>query len=263
MENTKIEWAHHTFNPWRGCQKVAPECDNCYAEAMDKRFFGGRNWGPLRVLPEDRSTGWRSLYSDANWQQPLRWARKARALGERHRVFCASLGDVLEDREELHEPRKRLCDLIHQTADALDWLLLTKRPQNAILIPSDIWERVWAGTSAGLQSTAEKNIPHLLKISAKKLFLSAEPLLGPVDVSIYLAHWDWPRLNWVICGGESGPEARAMHPDWARSLLNQCLAADVPFFFKQWGAYDHSGRRVGKKRAGRLLNGWEWNEVPG
>ena len=168
------------------------------------------------------------------------------------------MGDVLEARKELHEPRKRLCDVIAETADALDWLLLTKRPQNADMISRDVWARVWAGTSAGLQVTANKNIPQLLRVPAAKLFLSAEPLLGSVDISIYL-----PHLDWVIVGGESGPRARPMQPDWARSLRDQCRAKGVPFFFKQWGQHDQTGRPAGKKVAGRLLDGRTWDEVPG
>lgn len=315
---TEIAWCHHTFNPWEGCQKVAPECAHCYAEARDKHWHRGENWGPLRVLNgstidvENRGPLWRGTRlvrtSESYWRQPLKWAKEARAAGERRRVFCLSLGDILEDRAELIEPRDQTFELIYQTRDVLDWLLLTKRPENAGLIPDGIWRLVWAGVSAGTQETADRNVPLLLKIPAKVRFVSAEPLLGPVDVYGWLirrnpdppaTNWDMSRrqsVEWVIVGGESGHGARPMHPDWARLIRDQCAAAGVPFFFKQHGEwlplsdYDftihgadtskHQHRfawrigeknnnelpiscyRVGKKAAGRLLDGREWSEMP-
>lgn len=175
---TEIAWCHHTFNPWEGCQKVAPECAHCYAEARDKHWHRGENWGPLHVL-DGKMSGRRLIReSKSYWRQPLKWAQEARAAGERRRAFCLSLGDILEDRDELVEPRVRTMGLIAETSDALDWLLLTKRPENAALIPDDIWRIVWAGVSAGTQETADRNIPLLLKIPASVRFVSAEPLLG-------------------------------------------------------------------------------------
>src|SRR5689334_23137746 len=136
-ENSKIEWTHHTFNPWRGCARVSPGCEHCYAETWAKRNpaqFG--TWG---------ATGTRVVASDAMWREPLKWDRKAAAAGERHRVFCASLADVGEDRLDLMVPRRRLCELIVDTPN-LDWLLLTKRPENlARLFPQQILERCWVG----------------------------------------------------------------------------------------------------------------------
>lgn len=334
-EQSKIEWTDHTFNPWEGCQKVAPECDHCYAEARDVRFTGGTHWGPK--APRRRT-------STQNWNKPRRWNAQADAFfaahGRRQRVFCASLADVFDN---AIDPawRADLWALIRE-CDRLEWLLLTKRPQNiAKMLPPDWgdgWLHVWLGTSAGTQKTANHNIPHLMAAPATIRFVSAEPMLGPLDLTQamegesalemdcwgqcgwcdsgkHALHNCWrgrqsdrdfakgrSGLDWVICGGESGPNARPMHPDWARSLRDQCRDADVPFFFKQWGNWaveidrdnddpdwraDYKkarrdgwtilnfeggrgfhGERVclmkrsAKDAAGRELDGQEWNEVP-
>lgn len=247
-ENSNIEWTDHTFNPWMGCTKVSPACDNCYAE-RDTARFKQVEWGPH--APRKRT-------SPANWKKPLAWNRKAEKLGVRFKVFCASLADVFDNHRSISPAwRQDLWELIEATPN-LDWLLLTKRPQNiAKYIPS--WwlnegcpDNVWLGTTAENQEEADRRIPHLLGIPAKVHFLSCEPLLGPIDlISIHvdgirlnsLVGWMeghgtvWNALKWIICGGESGPNARPMHPDWARSLRDQCARAGVPFLFKQWGEY--------------------------
>lgn len=306
--NTKIEWAHHTFNMWRGCTKVSAGCDHCYAEVMSKRnptVLGV--WGP---------EGARAVAADDYWAKPLAWDAAAKAAGERHRVFCASLADVFEGPETMpaeawpvvKAARQRLFGLILDTPH-LDWLLLTKRPQNVLRYSpmrdetGRDWRRdgwptnIWLGTSVENQAAADERIPHLLKVPARVRFLSCEPLLGSVDVSGWLlsgfprhidrdgrAHGAPLGIHWVIAGGESGGSARPMHPAWARSLRDQCQAAGVAYFYKQHGEWlpvaDLNGRRglrptdvyewpdnkraikVGKKEAGRLLDGREWNEVP-
>lgn len=254
-DNSKIEWTDHTFNPWEGCQAVAAECDNCYAEARDKRFTGGTHWGPK--APRRRT-------SAQNWNKPRKWHRNAEAFfaehGRRQRVFCASLADVFDNAVD-PQWRSDLFDLIRE-CDGMDWLLLTKRPQNiAKMLPEDWgngWPHVWLGTSAGTQKTADQNIPPLLAVPAAVRFVSAEPLLGPVNLRELQSGW-WcvsaldgyqfhdtdrsapsqkcAKLDWVICGGESGPRARPMHPDSARALRDQCQAAGTAFFFKQWGEW--------------------------
>lgn len=507
--NTKIEWAHHTFNPWIGCTKVSAACDHCYAEDWDKRYEGGQHWGAGAP---------RRLTSAANWRKPLAWNRQAAKADTRPRVFCASLADVF-DSEVPDAWRDRLFALIALTPH-LDWLLLTKRPQVArkylsdpdkprrvdtlkhvilagrlseihapermaeaadwpgyfvtskgrvlsdktnagtrgdarhelkpqigaggharvTLYAGDVEQRelvhrlvldtfdrsardgeqgchidgdpennalwnlrwgdqsanwedskrhgtrrryskltiedvdqirqrlaagesayaiapdfgvsdtqirniatgrqwqpechlewplksVWLGTTVETQQMAEVRIPTLLQCPAARRFLSCEPLLGPVQlddlcdghkfVDALRGNW-WhdaprgpierghPKLDWIIAGGESGPHAQPSHPDWFRSLRDQCQAAGVPFFFKQWGEWSEAqsgdvfdtakGRagkppalivdpndgtvhcflpeneepdrryramlKVGKKAAGRLLDGREWNEVP-
>lgn len=399
-ENSKIEWTHHTFNPWIGCQKVGPGCDHCYAEAMMDTRLGRVQWGPHAA---------RSRTSPSYWRKPMVWDAAAKSAGQRHRVFCASLADVFDNHASiLPEWRDDLWALIAATPH-LDWMLLTKRPgniANMLPVPFDFekqYPNVWLGCTVVNQAEADRDIPKLLAVPAAVRFLSMEPLLGPVDLRRWTAsanvtckackHFFWlhdadpcdhaesgawtlacpncgdcrckpawtpadarhlqmePPADWldrsvgrfdrvhptialssmidlVIVGGESGPGARPMHPDWARSLRDQCVAAGVPFFFKQWGEWvplcalgetaadalyrvqspeaaareaprkclhdsiclspdgstfslgqagqvhkieegafsDHrsmSMYRVGKKAAGRLLDGRTWDQMPG
>jgi protein gp37 len=225
-KDSKIEWTDHTFNAWWGCEKIAPECAFCYAATFDTRI-GGAHWG---------ADAPRRFFGDAHWREPLKWNEEAKTAGQRRRVFCSSMSDVGEIHadeavnEKMNEARARLRELIKATP-WLDWLLLTKRPENLILlfgIEFFLKQRnVWVGTTAGTQATAEKNIPPLLNVPAAIHFLSMEPLLEAVDLS---ADWNCldkrlaSRIDWVIVGGESGPNARPMHPDWARSLRDQCEA---------------------------------------
>jgi protein gp37 len=231
-ENSGIEWTDHTFNPWWGCTKISPACDNCYAEALDKRT-GGEHWGPKA---ERRRT------SKSNWAQPLKWNKQAQEQGVRVRVFCASMADVF-DNQVPDEWRDDLWELIFACKN-IDWLLLTKRPQNIEKMLPNYWgdlgaPNVWLGTTVEDQKAAAQNIPHLLDVPARVHFLSCEPLLGPIEIPNYLNRLKdgYTSLDWVICGGESGPNARPMHPDWARDLRDQCQSAGVPFFFKQWGEW--------------------------
>lgn len=303
--NSKIEWTDHTFNPWRGCQHASladgtphPACDNCYAEAMSKRNPATLGvWGP---------GGTRVLASDDQWKQPRKWNREAEKAGVRQRVFCASLADVFEDwtgpmhnskgvvlshvegacevLDGMDSVRRRLFELIDATP-WLDWLLLTKRPENIRrmwcshrntdgLPPSNLHRpNVWLGTSVSDQATADELVPRLLACRdlVPTLFLSAEPLLGVID----MRQWFGPQsegqwlntvecghasqrygLNWVIVGGESGSHARAMHPTWARDLRDQCAADGVPYFLKQWGEWVPK-QHHGLKSAG----GKEWGTV--
>lgn len=247
-KDSGIQWTHHTFNPWRGCTKVSAGCVNCYAEALSKR-----NPGVLGIWGDK---GTRVVAAEAYWRQPLKWDREAKAAGERRRVFCASLADVFEDREELEAPRVRLFDLILSTPN-LDWLLLTKRPEVmanwlgggfmgvADRLPhaeSWPWPNVWLGTSVEDQEQAKKRIPVLLSIPAIVHWLSCEPLLSPIDLSdyIYLSHGrpskTWPHgpVDWVIVGGE-GNGSRPFHLAWARSLIEQCRGVHTACFVKQLG----------------------------
>lgn len=353
-ENSKIEWTHHTFNPWWGCSKVSPGCDHCYAERDAGRFSPDKTlWG---VDAERREFG------DKHWNEPLKWDKKAAAAGERHRVFCASMADVFDKNAPIGA-RQRLLSLIADTPN-LDWLLLTKRIGNAARMLNDACQHdgrlmdandqyrplpnIWLGASIVNQEEADRDIPKLLQVPAAVRFLSMEPLLGPVDLrhinkeceaweidTLKSYTWeeeieawrgtsdDWEEslkdyydltgnglpsgpthavLDWVIVGGESGHQARPMHPDWARSLRDQCAAAGVPFLFKQWGEWTpgenvtrQSGTvamakwfnsewsfheedlsqtdghiddepdlyRIGKKAAGRLLDGRTHDEFPG
>lgn len=229
-EVTGISWTHSTFNPWRGCQRVSPGCEHCYAETLSKRnhaLLG--QWGP------PASGGTRIIASPAMWREPLRWNSAAAKSGEPHRVFCSSLADVFEDLRELDLPRQWLWALIKATPH-LTWLLLTKRPGNVLGMVPPSWRggagfppNVWMGTTVEDQRRADERIPELLRIPAPVRFLSVEPQLERVSLSGH------HPVDWVICGGESGPHARPFDLAWARSLHNQCLQARVPFFFKQMG----------------------------
>ena len=239
-ENSKIEWTDHTFNPWTGCTKVSPACDHCYAESWAKRAGKPELW-----------QGERRRTTQSYWQQPIKWNRAAEAAGRRDRVFCASLADVFDNQV----PERWRDDLWHRIEQTphLDWLLLTKRPQNiAKMLPGerigtkawgDGWPNVWLGTTVENQEEAHRRIPHLLAARARVRFLSCEPLLGPLDLT---RPWTGPGsvlaeetrpwladLDWVIAGGESGPGARPMEEAWAESLRDQCRTAGVAFFMKQ------------------------------
>lgn len=379
-ENSKIEWTDHTCNHVRGCTKVAPGCQHCYADDLSKRNPGTLGiWGP---------NGTRVVAAEKYWQEPLKWNRTAIAtcvecgntcttelapkgvspvthvwdfecscgcnssVVRKPRVFCESLGDVFEDWDgpmhnhlgqqlftingtewftegeypdcrplAMQDVRRRLISLSDATPN-IDWLFLTKRPENVPAMwpgtpgvhphnPIDNYEsalasnwrpNVWLGTSISDQATADRNIPLLLKCRdmAPVLFVSAEPLLGPVVLPDEFLQRG--KQAWLIAGGESGHHARPMHPDWARSLRDQCQTAGVPFLFKQWGEWAevpfdsdnpavrnnwerrHTGilqrwlniagghgfhgervvriNRVGKKVAGRTLDGRTWDEFP-
>jgi protein gp37 len=234
VKNSGIQWTTHTFNPWIGCHKVSPGCKHCYAEAQDKRWKKGR-WG-LKA-PRD-------LTSPSYWKQPARWNAEAAAAGRRDRVFCASLADVFEDREELVPWRLRLFELIKGTP-ALDWLLLTKRPENIDRLwpyrdegPGFIrWPNIWLGTTVEDQEHAELRVRKLASVPAKVRFLSVEPMLGPIDLDRCGIAAQF--MHWIICGGESsqgGAKARPFDADWARDLMAQARARRIPFFMKQMGS---------------------------
>lgn len=266
-KNSKIEWTHHTFNPWWGCVKLSPACKHCYAETWARRV-GEDIWGAKAD---------RRFFGDEHWKSPLRWNSEAEADGARRRVFCASMADVFEDRRDLDEWRARLWPLIARTPH-LDWLLLTKRP-HAIgkLVPwtNDWPTNVWLGTTAENQHWADKRIPELVKHPARVRFLSCEPLLGALN----LRPWLKAQINWVIAGGESGGKSRPTDPTWVRGLRDQCSSSSVPFHFKQWGNWAPlnearenarvtqlaSGERVvrmAKQSAGRQLDGRVWDGAP-
>lgn len=216
-ENSKIEWTTHTFNPWVGCTKVSPACDHCYAEGWAKRTGGAALW-----------QGERRRTTAANWRNPVKWNAAAFKSGVRPRVFCASLADVF-DNQVSDEWRLDLIRLIAETP-WLDWLLLTKRPQLVARMMPDQWwsgwNHIWLGTTVENQTEVKRRIPHLRATHARTKFLSCEPLLEGIVP-------DLSGIDWVICGGESGGGARDMHPDWARSLRDDCAAEGVAFFMKQ------------------------------
>ena len=297
MKDSKIEWCHHTVNFWWGCTKVSAACFFCYAEAM-ARIFAPKTvkWG---------AAGARWLRGEKAGSELHGHARRAKRLGVRHRVFINSMSDTFEDNEQTADTREYLFTRLLEVGYSLDCLLLTKRPENVLrMVPKDWLEHwpswVWIGTTVEDQTSADLRIPELIKIPARVRFLSCEPLLGPVNIEDYIGDecdggyvLGSSPINWVICGGESGPNARPMHPDWAKSLREQCAEAAVPFFFKQWGEWTPSENisvgndlefaervdpypahlfitpervtevhRIGKKSAGRLLDGVDHSAFP-
>lgn len=298
-ENSSIEWTDHTWSPWEGCTKVSPGCDHCYAERQNRWLRRGENWGP---------DAQRRSFSAAHWQKPLAWNARAARNGRRVRVF-PSICDPF-DNEVPGEWRHNFFALIDATPN-LDWLLLTKRIGNAMtMLPwappgCDPPPNIWLGATVVNQEEADRDIPKLLATPARLRFLSIEPMLGDIRLGSFIQRSPsamfaagqvtsntpaWTRIgstavDWVICGGESGPGARPANPDWFRSLRDQCANAGVPFFLKQWGEWidadapgvDMLGTedspihrwgdltysvRIGKKAAGRLLDGVEHNGFP-
>lgn len=253
---TEIRWTDSTFNPWWGCSRVSEACQHCYAESWAKRF--GVEWGKKAE---------RRTFGDKHWNEPLRWNRQAESTGVRRLVFCASMADVFEDHPELPPERERLWELIDATP-ALTWQLLTKRPENIMgMVPKSWLEwwppNVWVGTTVENQRWAEERLPYLAQVPAPVRFASCEPLFESLDLRPWLDFMDggW-GVNWVISGGESGPKARPSDPAWFRFLREQCEEFGIPYLFKQWGEHDESGRKVGKKAAGYVLDGRTHDAIP-
>lgn len=260
-KDSKISWTHSTFNPWWGCLEVSPACDNCYAREVAARFSPGL-WG--KDAP-------RRFFGDKHWNEPLKWNATAKKAGQRHRVFCASMADICEDRRDLDPHRERLWKLIEATPD-LDWMLLTKRPENYRTMLPSRWiigekpERpnVWLGTTAENQRRADERIPHLVSVPAAVYWISAEPLLGPID---FRGHWSREvetgqlssafvhGINWVIVGGESGDAPRRMDPQWARDIRKQCQENGAAFHFKQKGRV-LSAEMGCKNKEGKEMSEW-------
>lgn len=292
---TGISWADSTANFWIGCTKVSSACDHCYAEEEQDHRRHRVQWGPH----SDRS------YCKQGWADIRKWNRAAAAndnvdpdLGRRRRVFINSLSDFFDNHASVTAWRAAAWDLIRECPNIV-FMLVTKRPQNIrkMLPPAPIWneirERVWILTTAENQEEGDRRIPAMFEAFGRgyaepaAFGVSCEPLLGRLDLSAYL-----DRLDWVIVGGESGKHARPMHPRWAEQLRNDCVAARVPFHFKQWGGWtrwtpdlsadvvylNENGSQhnnplgagvygvpvvnVGKAAAGREIGGRVFDEVP-
>ncbi len=310
MGKTSIEWTDASWNPIVGCTEISPGCANCYAarlaasrlthtpqyknlatiDGTGVKFPRNVRWtGEVRFLPE-------------RLEEPLHW-RKPR------RIFVCDMGDLFHESVEDDWLESIFVTMLNCKRHTFQ--ILTKRPQRMFeyfkkrwwLPVSERWAdpmpNVWLGVSVENQHFADERIPLLLQTPAAVRWISCEPLLGSLDISKYLRCRKGqeitpggcvsiiPDLDWVVCGGESGPSARPMHPDWARLLRDQCQAAGVPFFFKQWGEFGPPQKelnhltaalprtftgvnigggelmlRYGKKLSGRLIDGREWNEFP-
>jgi protein gp37 len=257
-DTTAITWCDHTFNAWEGCEKISPGCKNCYAASTNNWLHGGENWGPGST---------RRFFGAAHWAKPLKWNTAAKRDGVRRRVFCSSIADVFEDRPELEQVRHSLWDLILMCAD-LDWLLLTKRPENFERLLA--WGRlgapfrnVWLGVTAEDQEHADRRIPILRATPAAMRFVSYEPALGAIDWTQHLVGDGRP--DWVIFGDESGRKRRPAELAWARETRDACAAAGVAFHFKQWCGGDVDGLggdRVKGKIHLPILDGVKHAEFP-
>lgn len=294
MNKTSIEWTDYTWNPVTGCHKVSQGCKNCYAETMTNRF--GKSWG----VESFRQV----LCHDDRLMEPCHMGDKLHG----KKVFVCDMSDLFHEQV----PVRFIADVFETIWNCPDTIfqILTKRPERALKLMDEISDRilvdlplknVWLGVSCEDQATADQRIPLLMKIPAAFRFLSCEPLLGPIDLTRIAPFLGGcfaplkphpctspgkPFIDWVICGGESGHHARPMHPDWARSLRDQCTTAGVPFFFKQWGKYlhesqgadGHGGRwisimdsdskaeykykNIGKRESGNFLDGKQHLEFP-
>jgi protein gp37 len=331
MSVTKIEWATHVWNPIVGCSVVSPGCTNCYAMKMAARLERITRAAPAGSTMAEVSnhyagttqpskagavwTGKVAMAPDHILTAPLRWKKP-------RRIFVNSMGDLFH--ESVPDEWIDRVFAVMAMAPQHTFFILTKRAKRmrtyisddrcisnvgyeAKEIEPELYRKsevggcnwwplpnAWMGVSTERQQEADERIPHLLNTPAAVRFVSAEPLLGEVDlrhirdsvgtfdalssklgIGYGIDNAYARRIDWIIAGGESGPGARPMHPDWARSLRDQCAAANVPYFFKQWGEFlpdsqrmgvelphNEFGIRVGKKRAGRLLDGKEHNAMP-
>lgn len=237
-ERTEIGWCDCTHNHWIGCSKISRGCRFCYAEAQERR------WNPAD--DRRRASTWgrtapRRLTSVANRRKPHQWNRLAAAAGTRPRVFASSLADVFEDHWMLPPMRADLFRTIEETP-FLRWMLLTKRIELVAEMTAQVWGTDWPanvllGTSVEGQAEADARLPILLNLKGPaERFVSAEPVLEHTGIAGHLASARYP-LSLLIVGGESGAKARPMHPQWARDLVDEGEAADVPVFFKQWGQF--------------------------
>jgi protein gp37 len=253
-DRSTIEWTDATWNPVTGCTKVSPGCANCYAEKFAERFRG------VPIHPYEQ--GFDLKLWPERLDLPLSWKKQ-------RMVFVNSMSDLFH-RDVPDEFILKVFDVMSLAKHHI-FQVLTKRAERMLAWTQEhfcsttsgangkgVWpSHVWLGVSIENQNYTWR-IQDLQKTPAHVKFLSIEPMLGPVSLDLSILE----DIQWVIVGGESGPWARPMRPEWVIEIRKQCEKYRVPFFFKQWGTYDPYGRRVGKKAAGRLLDGRTWNEIP-
>jgi protein gp37 len=328
---TNIEWATDTWNPVTGCTKVSPGCDHCYAIPMSRRVEAMQAGQPFRTKPNDYAGTTIQRYDAAGRVEPVDWTGKVNLLHDRldqpirwskpRRIFVNSMSDLFH--EQVPDAFIAEVFAVMHRAEQHTFQVLTKRhARMRSLLSSDAFHgmvvgaaseytrgadpgvpwplpNVWVGVSVENQQWANIRVPALLETPAAVRWLSMEPLLGAVTFRwapwtpvVDSDHLDGLRgLDWIVVGGESGPGARPLHPEWARTIRDACHEAGVPFLFKQWGAYEPAGygagrntrddevwltpgnpndprfthtvmRRVGKHDAGRVLDGRTWDEYP-
>lgn len=231
--NSHIEWTDATWNPVTGCSKISPGCKFCYAERLAKR---------LRAMRQNNyRNGFTLTLQPHMLEHPLRWRKPCR-------VFVNSMSDLFHA-EVPTEYIHRVFDTMRR-AHWHQYQVLTKRSERLLELDATLnWQsQIWMGVSVEKEDYLFR-VDHLRRTQACVKFLSVEPLLGP------LHRLSLQGINWVIVGGESGPGARALDPEWVREIRDRCLTAQVPFFFKQWGG-------VFKSRTGRIIDGQTWDEMP-
>lgn len=232
-KRSNIEWTETTWNPVTGCTKVSPGCKNCYALGMAKRLhaMGSPNY----------ANGFEPTFHSHMLERPLLWSKP-------QTIFVNSMSDLFHDEISLEDIQK-VFDIMSR-AHWHRYQVLTKRSSRLAELNQElIWKsNIWMGVSVENEKY-QYRVDDLRVTDARIKFLSLEPLLGPLN------SLDLCEINWVIAGGESGPKSRPVDPAWVTSIRDQCLEANVPFFFKQWG-----GRN--KKKAGRLLEGRTWDQMP-
>lgn len=301
MAISDIEWTNYVQNLWWGCQEIGdpdapggidPACNGCYARKTAENSYW---WGKQTMFPVWGQDAGRRFFSEAHYLEPYAWNRAAKKAGVQRRVFWISMGDWAEGRpDQRWYLDKYMFPVIEQTPWLIH-LMLTKRPQLANSLVPEHWRRdgwpvnAWPGTTAVTQKWWDIRLPHLMKLPASQHFVSVEPMSEEIRMGPH-------RPSWIICGGQSGPKAKPMHPNWARSLRNQCMDHSIPFFFKQWGEWgidnsvdpnpsrkfvrpngsmvdfrrqpDHDATgcvwmsRFRKNNTGRVLDGRLWSEFP-
>jgi protein gp37 len=229
--NSHIEWTEATWNPVTGCTQISPGCANCYAKTFAERFRG--------VPGHPYEMGFDLILRPDRIEQPLHWKKP-------QLVFVNSMSDLFHE-----DVPDRFVHQVFETMERASWhqfQLLTKRPERLAAMAAGLPfpENLWVGVSVENQRWTSR-IDYLREVPAHVRFLSCEPLLGPIE------QMDLTDIHWVIVGGESGHHARPMKAEWARGIREQCRDAEVAFFFKQWGAYDEGGARIGKSKSGRLV----------
>lgn len=308
MGKTNIEWTQFTLNPFVGCSKCSPGCEHCFAERFAARLAKNPKMSAKYAGVVDDKGHWTGHISQLDLSCFDKLPKKP------SRVFVGSMTDLFYDIDDYKHVNK-VMDIFVQM-EILCWhtfMLLTKRPENAIrffqmkndaymqvdkikktaklhLIKYKLPDNIWLGVTVCNQEEVDNKIPILLQIPAAKRFISVEPMLGPVDIMPYLQGNN--KLDWVICGGETGKNARPMHEKWVKNLRDQCLETGIPFFFKSWGEWipayqkpndfgNHNGAlkyelmikfenddfgnafyKVGKKLSGHLIDGVEYRQFP-
>jgi protein gp37 len=232
-DNSQIEWTDATWNPVTGCNKISPGCKHCYAERLSKRLqaMGQSNY----------RNGFKVTLQPQMLEIPLQWKSPKR-------IFVNSMSDLFHDNVPLDFIERVFT--VMRRADWHQYQILTKRSERLRkLSPMLDWQsHIWMGVSVESEKYVHR-IDDLRNTRAAVKFLSLEPLLGPIRKLNLLG------IDWVIVGGESGPGARYMDPEWVTDLRDQCLNTDTPFFFKQWGGFQ-------KKKTGRNLDGRTWDQMP-